>query len=448
MKKPKCHSCHKRSEAGSSFCNHCAIPFGGEVIDSFIKEENEDEEMDIFEEMMLDIPPNMRVNVIPDPTIVVKMLEYIDDLGVPENILTFNKECIPFLVEKFPSTTIYYMGMERVVDHDNVKVVKCDLWDIEEAKSMIKKINKKFDVVIGNPPYQDPVATSSKKLWPEFFKLAFDYVKDDGYVALITPNSWQTPKAQKSRDLFKYFKENRVRAVCLNANEYFPNIGVAITWYVIKKTKNNNFMTEMVDEKNKEKTDLSKLDFLPVKYSKNTISVINKLITSPSMGIDTNSFCHSQQAKVSKEKNEQFKFPVKHGNGNNSMLYSHTLHPVAVNNKVLFHKSGAIVPVYDAGKLGVSEDVFFMEVNSANEGGNLCAYLESKIVKFLMLSTTYAMNMSKEIVRKIPAIDLSRSWTDEELYAYFNLTTEEIAHVENTIAAAAPKRKRAKADKE
>ena len=34
---------------------------------------------------------------------------------------------------------------------------------------------------------------------------------------------------------------------------------------------------------------------------------------------------------------------------------------------------------------------------------------------------------------KLPKMDFSKSWTDDELYTYFNLTKEEIEHIENNI---------------
>ena len=34
---------------------------------------------------------------------------------------------------------------------------------------------------------------------------------------------------------------------------------------------------------------------------------------------------------------------------------------------------------------------------------------------------------------KLPKIDLSKSWTDEELYKYFNLTQEEIDYIESQV---------------
>ena len=49
----------------------------------------------------------------------------------------------------------------------------------------------KFDVVVGNPPYQAPGKENKAKLWPQFVEMAFDeLVAPDGYVSLITPKLW------------------------------------------------------------------------------------------------------------------------------------------------------------------------------------------------------------------------------------------------------------------
>lgn len=42
---------------------------------------------------------------------------------------------------------------------------------------------------------------------------------------------------------------------------------------------------------------------------------------------------------------------------------------------------------------------------------------------------------------KLPKLDSSKSWTDEELYQHFNLTPEEIQLIEDTISEPTKKKK-------
>src|ERR1035437_10320973 len=116
----------------------------------------------------------------------------------------------------------------------------------------------KFDVVIGNPPYQDPIAKSNKKLWDKFLKKSTELVKDNGFLAFITPFSWATP----ANDAFDIFQENEVKYVNLDGKKFFPTVGTTISWYIIEKTKN---VSDTVFEYNNSilTIDLKSVAFLP-----------------------------------------------------------------------------------------------------------------------------------------------------------------------------------------
>lgn len=66
-------------------------------------------------------------------------------------------------------------------------------------------------------------------------------------------------------------------------------------------------------------------------------------------------------------------------------------------------------------------------VSNESEANNLVAYLDSQLVKFLISQVQVSMSISKTAFMQVPMIDLSRSWTDAELFQHFNLTPEEIS---------------------
>jgi hypothetical protein len=94
----------------------------------------------------------------------------------------------------------------------------------------------KFDVVIGNPPYQDPSsAAKNVKLWPRFVAHSIELLKDGGFVSLITPDSWATFDTSQSRRQRKNIIDNIDLEKVIDENASF-NVGVSIArWFGVKR---------------------------------------------------------------------------------------------------------------------------------------------------------------------------------------------------------------------
>lgn len=64
---------------------------------------------------------------------------------------------------------------------------------------------------------------------------------------------------------------------------------------------------------------------------------------------------------------------------------------------------------------------------------NLLCYLKTKFVRFLVLQAVSSIHISRTSFTFVPMQDFSKPWTDEELYAKYNLTQEEIDFIESMI---------------
>ena len=282
----------------------------------------------------------------------------------------------------------------------------------------------KFDVVIGNPPYQDPIATSSKKLWDKFVLKGIEHTNKNGFLAMITPSSWMGGQSE----VFELMKDKQPLVFCPDGSQHFPNVGTTISYYIIKNCKN----TLPTITTNGSMIDFKSVSFIPKSCNKNAISILEKVISTDKLDVNYDSFCHSQrQDKVRKKQDGEFIYPNKHGS--NTLLYSNVKHPAMDLQKVMFYMSGRMKPFYDNGEHGISQHHGYVPVNNKIEADNLIKYLRSKIISFLIQESTFAQAWNKKFIKTIPMIDLSKSWTDSELYQHFNLTQEEIDYIEQTV---------------
>lgn len=71
--------------------------------------------------------------------------------------------------------------------------------------------------------------------------------------------------------------------------------------------------------------------------------------------------------------------------------------------------------------------------DSSEEALNYAHYLTTKFVRFLVSQRKTTQDVRPDKFRFVPLVSLDHAWTDEELYAYFKLTEDEIAYIEHRI---------------
>jgi len=88
----------------------------------------------------------------------------------------------------------------------------------------------KFDVVVGNPPYQDGNKDGGQnKIYNQFAKQSLDLLKPGGILAFITPTS-----VLKESKRFSLVSMDHLKIVDFRANNYFT-VGIGICWWLVDK---------------------------------------------------------------------------------------------------------------------------------------------------------------------------------------------------------------------
>ena len=64
---------------------------------------------------------------------------------------------------------------------------------------------------------------------------------------------------------------------------------------------------------------------------------------------------------------------------------------------------------------------------------NVISYINTKFFRFMVLLKKNTQHASSKVYSFVPIQDFSKSWTDEELYAKYDLDDKEIAFIESMI---------------
>jgi len=319
--------------------------------------------------------------------------------------------------------SIYLIDKYKVFTKD---AVRKGYNNVFKADYLNWSIDMKFDVIIGNPPYQgtntvsdDRTQPKNHNLWTKFIHKSFELVNEKGYVAFVTPDSWMSP----TNDVFQLFKENQLHQVDLECGRHF-NVGSSFTSWVAQKTKVTH------DTKfNNVSVNLRDFPYLPRDLN-NTLEIHKKIINSnyTNLNVVGDTTCHSSKDVVSKTKSKEFCYELLHTNA--QTRYSKLKSKYFDNIKIMWTLSGYYKPKIDLGTSGFTEVNQAIIVNNQAEADAVYSYMNSKLYYFIVTTAKWSGFLNGKVFKMLPDLGKTTVYTDADLYNLFGLTEEEIKVVE------------------
>jgi hypothetical protein len=274
--------------------------------------------------------------------------------------------------------------------------------------------NMKFDVIVGNPPYQDSGKTQGKNssLWTKFIITSNGLIKENGYISFIVPISWIAPSESQKNELKDVFFKNNLVYLNTECKNFF-NVGSTFSYFIIKK--NNKYIQTNVNDSFYEDI---RFNFLPKKINKTTLSIAKKIFFT-----DDNKLNFSSSLRNDKlvDGGEYF---VWYGN---TLKQSNSLGKNFDKLKVVVNKPGYLNPRFDNGNYNTSANNYWVEVNSESEGNNIISFFNSQIGKNLFEKLfKYSGYNSLGVLKSLPTVIKNHQWDTKKFIEIFNLNDDEI----------------------
>lgn len=315
--------------------------------------------------------------------------------------------------------------------------------------------NMRFDVIIGNPPYQLSDAGDSTGSSPIYNRFVDQAKKlNPRYLSMVIPSRWFA--GGKGLDDFRntMLHDNRISHLIDHpiASDVFPGVKVigGICYFLWERDYNGpcEVTTHMNDRSDTMTRPLGEFDTF-VRFNK-AISILKKVALKkhPSMS-----------AQVSRQKPFGLRTFVQPENYGGVTLYANKKIGEISKSEIvagaeLLDKWKVLIsmgygeggeareyprmiigkPIVAAPPSACTETYISIGAyDTKSEAENLASYLRTRFLRLLVGLRKNTQHITKDRFAFVPLLPMTKKWTDEKLYLYFGLTVDEITFIESMV---------------
>ena len=315
----------------------------------------------------------------------------------------------------------------------------------------------KFDVIIGNPPYQLSDGGNGASASPLYHRFVRQAQKlKPRYLTMIIPSRWFG--GGKGLDDFRreMLNDNHIRVLVdyENASDCFPGVDIAGGVCYFLWDRDNPGLCDVVNIRNNETMHsvraLNEFDTF-IRHDQ-AASIVRKVcafgepmmsnMVSSSKPFGLRTFVRPQESgdillrwqngegpyrrdeiTVGRELIDKWKVITSY------VGYDHAGNPGKDGKRRVFSKIDILPP----GTICTETYLVVGSFDTEQEAKKLVAYMKTLFFRFLVAQCMYSHHITKEAYRLVPIQDFSQSWTDEKLYAKYGITDEEIKFIESMV---------------
>jgi site-specific DNA-methyltransferase (adenine-specific) len=296
--------------------------------------------------------------------------------------------------------------------------------NVMKADFLNWETDMKFDVIVGNPPYNDS-NNGNIPIYPQFVQKSLELADN---VAMVIPSAFAVSNERNGDKVRKLVATKQTSLVKFLPADTFKTANVETLYFVWQRDSENT--TRIINGDDEYVTS----DYSYIWKNQLLKSILDKCGTSDSAE-SWIKFNRMENSKTGVSDVDTVTSIIK---DKIEITKSNTLDRYVDEHRVVtsfLPNSPYHLDVSYPIKPGIAvKDGYTVSLCATEkEANNLSAYLKSKLVLFIYNKTKTSRTLRSPQLKFIPKVDLNQGWTDQELYSYFNLTQDEIDYIERTI---------------
>lgn len=318
--------------------------------------------------------------------------------------------------------------------------------------------NMKFDVIIGNPPYQlsdGGAQASAKPIYHLFVEQAIKM--NPRYLSMIIPSRWYAGGKGLNDFRKQMLTDTRIKKIVdfPKSGECFNGVEIkgGVNYFLWSREYNGDCeVTTILNEKEDSmfRPLIETNSEVFIRYN-TLVKIFRKVVEKKEESFDTfissrKPFGLDTKTIINNHSDEDTNLIIYGNQGKGYINHN----KIKINIDLIDKYKIFISYAYGAGedfphqiintpfipeKKSVCTETYLYigPFDSIDITNNVLSYMKTKFFRAMVLTLKNTQHATKLVYKNVPTQDFSKSWTDDELYKKYNLNQEEIDFIESMI---------------
>ncbi len=320
----------------------------------------------------------------------------------------------------------------------------------------------KFDVIVGNPPYQLETGGSGRQAKP-IYQLFVTQAKKltPRYLAMIIPSRWFAGGMGLNEFRQDMLNDDRTSTIVdyVDARECFPSVDIAggVCYFLWEKDHHGDCRVKNVfmGREYVSKRPLNEFDTF-IRFGP-AVSIVRKVVSQGETSLTTIISATRPFGLQTSDRPDGFgdlnlissggagKIPSSRVTSGHSMInqwkvmtsktsHDHAGQPDRDGTRRVLSR----VEILPPRTVCTESYIILGAFDEQQRAENCLRYVTTRFVRFLVSLQSFSQDITRERFAFVPLVNLNEIWTDEKLYGKYDLTAEEVAFIESMVRPMEP----------